>query len=133
MPGEHYEADDERDRDEDEDERESSVKRKRHGPTSEDKQMAMFCHLGNVLGMIVLPLVLWLTQREKSSFIDELGKEAVNFGITLLMGHVIGGFCTCGLLTFIILPLGIVFGVMSGMAASRGEDYAYPICIRFIK
>jgi uncharacterized Tic20 family protein len=124
--------DDERDEDEEEDDLKSSRKRKRREPTNDDKQMAMFCHLGNLLGMIVLPLILWLTQKDKSSFIDEHGKEALNFGITMMIGHFLGIF-TCGILNTILLPLSIVFGVMAGLAANRGEDYQYPICIRFIK
>jgi uncharacterized Tic20 family protein len=77
-------------------------------------------------------LILWLTQKDKSSFIDEHGKEALNFGITMMIGHFLGIF-TCGILNTILLPLSIVFGVMAGLAANRGEDYRYPICIRFIK
>ena len=132
MPHRNDDEDDERDEDEEEDDLKSSRKRKRREPTNDDKQMAMFCHLGNLLGMIVLPLILWLTQKDKSSFIDEHGKEALNFGITMMIGHFLGIF-TCGILNTILLPLAIVFGVMGGLAANRGEDYQYPICIRFIK
>ena len=131
MPHRNDDDDDERDEDEEEDDLKSSRKRKRREPTNDDKQMAMFCHLGNLLGMIVLPLILWLTQKDKSSFIDEHGKEALNFGITMMIGHFLGIF-TCGILNTILLPLSIVFGVMAGLAANRGEDYRYPICIRFI-
>jgi len=132
MPRRNDDDDDQRDEDEEEDDLKSSRKRKRREPTNDDKQMAMFCHLGNLLGMIVLPLILWLTQKDKSSFIDEHGKEALNFGITMMIGHFLGIF-TCGILNTILLPLAIVFGVMGGLAANRGEDYQYPICIRFIK
>jgi len=132
MPCRNDDDDDQRDEDEEEDDLKSSRKRKRREPTNDDKQMAMFCHLGNLLGMIVLPLILWLTQKDKSSFIDEHGKEALNFGITMMIGHFLGIF-TCGILNTILLPLAIVFGVMGGLAANRGEDYQYPICIRFIK
>jgi uncharacterized Tic20 family protein len=52
----------------------------------------MFAHLG-LLGHIVLPvqssiaipLVIWLTKKDKSAFIDDHGREAVNFQITLLI------------------------------------------------
>jgi uncharacterized Tic20 family protein len=129
MPGRN---DDDRDEDEEDDEREFSRKHKRRGPTNEDKQMAMFCHLGGLMG-IIIPLILWLTQKEKSSFIDEHGKEAVNFGITMLIAHMVIGVVTCGFGILITAPIGIVFHVMAGMAANRGEDYRYPICIRFIE
>src|SRR5205085_184247 len=114
----------------DDDDRQPARKRRSGDPTNEDRQMAMFCHLGNLLGMIVVPLVIWLTQKDKSSFIDQHGKEAVNFGITMMIGHFLGIF-TCGILNMILLPVGITFGIMAGLAANRGEDYKYPICIRF--
>ena len=123
--------DEDDDRDDDDDDRPSTKRRSRE-PNKDDKQMAMFCHLGGLLG-IVLPLVLWITQKEKSAFIDEHGKEAVNFAITMLIAHFVGGFCTCGLLSLILFPLGLVFSIMAGMAANRGEDYKYPVCIRFIE
>jgi uncharacterized Tic20 family protein len=34
------------------------------------------------LGSIIVPLILWQTQKEKSRFLDEQGKEAVNFNIS---------------------------------------------------
>ncbi len=34
------------------------------------------------LGSIITPLILWQTQKEKSTFLDENGKEAVNFNIS---------------------------------------------------
>lgn len=34
------------------------------------------------LGSIITPLILWQTQKERSSFLDEHGKEAVNFNIS---------------------------------------------------
>jgi uncharacterized Tic20 family protein len=134
MPRDNGDDDDDRDRDKEEDEaeRESFKKRKRRRPTNEDKQMAMFCHLGGLLG-IILPLILWITQKEKSSFIDEHGKEAVNFGITMMIAHLVIGLVTCGFGILITAPVSIIFHVMAGMAANRGEDYEYPICIRFIK
>ena len=123
--------DDEDDRDDDDDHRRSSKKKRRRGPNDEDRQMGMFCHLGGIMG-IVLPLVLWLTQKEKSAFMDEHGREAVNFQITMLIAHVLG-MCTFGLLNILLFPLNILFCVLAGMAANRGEDYQYPLCIRFIK
>jgi uncharacterized Tic20 family protein len=134
MPRRNDDDDDDRDEDaEDDDDGKSSKKRNRGEPTNEDKQMAMFCHLGALVGGFLLPLILWITQKDKSRFIDTHGKEAVNFELTMLIGHIVGIFCTCGLLTFIILPLSITFHIMGGLAANRGEDYQYPICIRFIK
>ena len=128
--------DDDDDRDDmenrdDDDDREPVRNRRSGEPSNDDRQMAMFCHLGGLLGL-VLPLVIWLTQKDKSDFVDQHGKEAVNFGITMMIGHVVGIFVTCGILSFILLPLTITFCIIASSAANRGEDYKYPICIRFI-
>lgn len=37
------------------------------------------------LGSIITPLVLWQTQKERSTFLDEHGKEAVNFNISFAL------------------------------------------------
>lgn len=34
------------------------------------------------LGSIITPLILWQTQKERSAFLDDNGKEAVNFNIS---------------------------------------------------
>jgi uncharacterized Tic20 family protein len=115
----------------DDDDRDAPRNEQRPEPSKDDMQMAMFCHLGGILG-IILPLVLWLTQREKSWFIDDQGKEAVNFGITMMIAHVGFGLITCGFGVFITWPLALVFHILAGMAAGRGECYRYPICFRFV-
>lgn len=122
--------DDDEDYDDDDGDDGRSQKRSRRGPTKDDKQMAMFCHIGGLI-FFLLPLILWMTQKEKSSFVDEHGKEAVNFQLTILIGHFLGIF-TCGILNLIMIPFVIIYSIMAGMAASKGEDYQYPICIRFI-
>ena len=126
--------DDDRDEDDDagEDDRPRKKKKKRRGPSDEDKQMAMFCHLGGLLGGFILPLILWLVKKDESSFIDAHGKQALNFALTMLIAHLTLGMCTCGLFSLVLLPIGIVFHVQGAMAANRGEDYQYPMSFSII-
>ena len=55
------------------------------------RTMAMLCHLlalaGYVIpfGNIIGPLVMWLVKKEDHPFIDEQGKEALNFQITVAL------------------------------------------------
>jgi uncharacterized Tic20 family protein len=105
-------------------------------PKKDECTNASLCHYLGILGIIV-PLVIWLVQKDKSRFVDRQGKEAVNFQLTLLIVHLCNIallFCFIGLVTFPVMwVLALVFCIQGGMAASRGEDYRYPICIRFIK
>jgi|ERR1051325_5866107 uncharacterized Tic20 family protein len=118
--------------DEGEDDRLRKKKQKRRGPSKDDKQMAMFCHLGGILGGFILPLVIWLMKKDESSFIDEHGKQALNFAITIMIAHLTLGLCTCGLFSLVIIPLAIVFHIQGAMAANRGEDFQYPMSFTFI-
>lgn len=53
---------------------------------------------GNFLG----PLVLWIINKEKSEFIDENGKQALNFQISILMYSLIIGLLTVPFFVFTI-------------------------------
>jgi uncharacterized protein len=103
--------------------------------TQEDRQMGLFCHLGGALLGFLVPLIIWLIKKDQSKFVDDQGKEALNFQITLLIGHVIGGATICftfGLINMAVWVLGLVFGIMGGMEANKGVVYRYPINIRMI-
>ncbi|QIP16733.1 DUF4870 domain-containing protein [Spirosoma aureum] len=110
---------------------------------SDARMWAMFTHLSALpgsfvlIGSIVLPLVIWQIQKEKSPFVDFHGKEAVNFNITiaiaaclsfLLMLILIGVF-----LIWVVGVVWLVFTVIAAVKANNGEYYRYPLTIRFIK
>jgi uncharacterized protein len=103
--------------------------------TPEERQMALFAHLGGIMGFMI-PLIIWILKKDESEFVDDQGKEALNFHLTLMIGHLIGGVSICftfGLLNLVCWVLGVVFGIIGGMAANKGAVYRYPMTIRFIK
>ncbi|MCB1230893.1 MAG: DUF4870 domain-containing protein [Verrucomicrobiae bacterium] len=116
------------------------------GPTpmsvEEERQWAMFLHLsafsGFVIpfGSIVAPLVMWLVRRDRSAFVDEQGKEAVNFQISILIYTFISiplCFVLIGFFTlFAASILEIIFTIMAAVRASEGRHYRYPLTIRMI-
>lgn len=115
------------------------------GPSRSERQWAMGCHLIALCGIVVPipaanvigPLVLWLVKREDGAFIDEQGKESLNFQISLFI-YVLA----CVLLSVIgigfllLLPVavfGFVCVIIASIKASEGTSFRYPACIRFIK
>ena len=89
----------------------------------------------SLLPTFLVPLIIWLMKKEESSFIDHHGKEALNFQITMMIGHVVGGALICvtlGVVNMAVWVLTLVFCIIAGMAANRGEKYTYPLTIRFI-
>jgi len=112
-------------------------------PTKEETNMAMLAHLTGGLGALiglgfVGPLVIWLMKKEESRFIEDQGREALNFQLTWLIAYIVSGVigvATCILLflPFIVVCIQLVFGIIGAMKASNGELYRYPITLRMIK
>ncbi len=106
-------------------------------PSKDDQTMAMLCHLLGILTGFVGPLIIWLVKKEQSPFVDDQGKEALNFQITLLIGYIIGGatiiFCIGAIIAPLVWLAGLIFGIMGAMAANKGEAYRYPFALRLIK
>jgi uncharacterized Tic20 family protein len=101
----------------------------------EERQMGLFAHLGGALFGFLVPLIIWLIKKDTSKFVDDQGKEALNFQLTLLIAHVVGAATACitfGSINMIVWVLGMVFGILGGVAANKGEVYRYPINIRMI-
>ena len=81
-----------------------------------EKQYAMFIHLSQLAGSIVvglgwiLPLVLWLTKKDSSEYIDANGKIVMNWIIScLIYGIVSGILCLIGIGVVLLIALAIYY------------------------
>lgn len=108
-----------------------SRKKKRGKLKSDEKQMAMFAHIGCIFLGFVAPLIIWMMKKDESRFIEKHAKEALNFSITAAI-IIMGGSLLCGL-GLLYVPVAAIFNIIAGMAANKGESYNYPMTIRFIK
>ncbi len=101
------------------------------------KTMAMLCHLLAIFTGFLAPLIIWLIKKDQSPFVDQEGKEALNFQLTMLIAFVIGGLTTCLIIGFFIIAaasiVDIIFCVLAAITVNKGQGYRYPFCIRFIK
>lgn len=109
----------------------------------DSRTWAMLAHLATFsafltgIGSIVGPLIVWLVKKDQSPFVDEHGKEALNFNISIAIYMIGAGILTIILIGFLVmLAVGIFWAVMSviaAMKANNGEHYRYPLTIRLIK
>ncbi|WP_136707134.1 DUF4870 domain-containing protein [Agromyces sp. H66] len=117
------------------------------GPLSpeQDIQWGSFAHLGGILGFLPA-LIIWLVFKDRGTFTNTEGKEALNFQITLIFGYVAVWILTAiitvvtfglgsvlSLLTWAIWILGVVFSIIAFLKAKDGAHYRYPFAIRLIK
>jgi len=104
----------------------------------------MICHLAGLalflappFGGIIAPLVVWLLQKDKHPFIDEQGKEAVNFQISMSIYIAVSAVLILAVVGFFLLAaLAIVFLVSvirAAMSANEGRPFRYPITFRLLK
>lgn len=109
------------------------------GPVSpsDERTWSIVAHAGGILVGFVAPLVVWLIFKDRSQRLNDQGKEALNFQLTLLLAYVVGSVLTIiligGLILFAAWVCAIIFGILGAMAASRDELYRYPFKITFIK
>jgi uncharacterized Tic20 family protein len=114
----------------------------------------MFAHLSALLGCIVTghwfgwgcflgPLIIWLVKKDTMPFVDDQGKEALNFNITIAIVGVallLLTLMTLGLGVLLAMPIGVVVGVawlvftiLAAIRANEGVRYRYPFTLRLIK
>ena len=107
--------------------------------SQDDRTIAMLTHLSGIILSFIVPLIVWLINKDKpeKGFLVDQSKEALNFQITLLFGFIIGTILTViligALLNLILWIVCIIFSIIAGLAANRGEAYRYPFAIRLIK
>jgi len=111
--------------------------------TKDERTFGMFCHLSTLIGFLVPfgnflgPLVIWLLKKDEMPFVDDQGREALNFQITMLFGYLI-----CIVLMFVVvgffliwplLVFDIIMVIIASIKANDGEKYRYPFAVRLIK
>jgi len=109
----------------------------------QEKSWGMGCHLAALAGFIfpfgniIGPLVIWLIKRDESEFVDDQGKESLNFQITVTIFAIVAAIL---IIIVIGIPLLILVGlfslimiILAAIKASEGVKYRYPFNIRLIQ
>ncbi len=88
------------------------------------------------LGHVLVPLVLWLLRRDRSAFVDDHGREALNFQISITLYAIVATALMWVLIGFllivVVVGVQLVFMVLASVAASHGERYRYPLTLRLV-
>ena len=113
------------------------------GALKKDETMwATFCHLGGLFGFIfpfgniVVPILIWGILKDENPFVDDQGKESLNFQISVFIYSIVGfilSFILVGIFFLAVLVLFAMIQVIkASISANKGEQYRYPFCIRLI-
>ena len=97
----------------------------------------MLCHLLAIFTGFIAPLIIWLVKKDEDPFVNNQGKEALNFQITVAIAMFVSGLlsfvCIGFLLATAVWVADLVFCIIATVKANSGVAYRYPVSIRFIK
>lgn len=112
-------------------------------PSKDERTWGMLCHLvafsGFVIpfGTIIGPLVIWLIKKDEMPFVNDQGKESLNFQLTMLIAFIISAILTFVLIGFLLMVIlaiyEIVVLIIACIKANDGVYYRYPYAIQFLK
>ncbi|WP_062378545.1 DUF4870 domain-containing protein [Demequina pelophila] len=115
------------------------------------RTIAMLVHLSAILATVLsggllsflAPLIIWLLYRERSALVDFHGKAQLNLQLTLLtvvVGGTVLGIATVLFGFILTVPLmiayavyAIVMAIIAAVRANRGEYYAIPLVIPYVR
>ncbi|MFG1628673.1 DUF4870 domain-containing protein [Kribbella pittospori] len=115
---------------------------------SEERTWAMVAHIGVLVAAwfamgFLCPLVIWLIYRYRSDYVRQHALESLNFQLSLLIYTAVAVILiliTFGLGVLIIVPLiligavaALIVIILATVAAAGGNEYRYPLTIRFVK
>ncbi len=108
-----------------------------------DNQLIMITHLAQLLtyvtgfGGLIVPLIIWATQKDRVSGMDAHGKAILNFQLSIIV------YCILSIPLMIVFGLGIlllivvgilafVMPIVNAIKASNGELPSYPLSLNFV-
>lgn len=105
--------------------------------SQEDKNMAMIMWILSFFTSFIGPLLIWVMKKDESAYLNQQGKNCLNFIISYGIYVVISTILTAiviGALFLIVIGIATVIYIILGvMASNKGEDFKVPFTFEFLK
>ncbi len=111
-------------------------------PNKDERNWAMFAHLSTFTGHFIPfghvagPLIIWCLKKDEMPFVNEQGKEALNFQITMTLAFIIACVSLFVLIGFVLLPavwlFDVIVTIIAAVKANEGVSFRYPLSLRFV-
>src|SRR5262249_40200563 len=113
-------------------------------PSQDERTWGMLAHLSAFVGLlfplfggVLAPWVIWLAWRERSHFVGEQAREALNFNLSVLIAYLVSVvlmYVYVGFLLCVVLFIGwVVMTIVAAIRTSEGIHYRYPLSLRLVK
>lgn len=104
---------------------------------ADEKLWATLVHVGGLFFSFIPALVGFLVFGDRGPFVRGHTVTALNFQLTMILAALLGVITTPLLIGFVILAAVVVLivtlSIVAAVAANRGQEYTYPVTIRFVK
>lgn len=101
---------------------------------SNDKLLAMLCHLSYFFLSLIFPLIVYLAKKDESPFLTECAKEALNFHITIILASIVLLVTVVGIVLIPVVAFGgLILTILATIRTNDGLVYRYPICLRLVR
>lgn len=108
-----------------------------HKSIPDDNLMAALAHAG-VLITVIVALVIWLTQKEKSKYVEFQAKQALVYqlvvGVALIVLWIISFILMFVYIGFLLMPIvlllglaAVIYGLYAAYQTYQGKDFRYVI------
>jgi len=111
-------------------------------PSKDERNWAMFAHLSTFAGHLIPfghiagPLIIWCLKKDEMPFLNDQGKEALNFQITMTLALIVAALSLFILVGFVLLPVvwlfDVIVTIIAAVKANEGVAYRYPLSLRLI-
>ena len=121
-------------------------------PSHAESNWATFCHLSALagyllpltypfscvlLGNLIGPLIIWVTKKDLYPSVDQHGKEALNFQISISI-YALAASALIVILIGIPLMVGLaifnfIMIVIAAVKCKNGQAFRYPLSLRLLK
>jgi len=103
----------------------------------------MLMHLSQLSSVVmpglglILPIIMWATNKDGSTIVDNHGKRILNWTISALIYSAVSGMLMLvfvGIIGFIaIIICNLIFAIIGAVKANSGVAWGYPLSIKFFK
>ena len=109
----------------------------------ENRQLLVVTHLSQLIDLItgiggfIVPLILWLTNRDAIHNMDKHGKAILNFRISMFLYLILCIplviFFGLGILGMVVIGVFyLIFPIVNAVRASNEQEPNYPLSIQFL-
>ncbi len=109
----------------------------------ENRQLIVITHLSQLItllvgfGSLLVPLIIWLSNKDKIYGLKAHGKDIINFQLSLIVYYII---CIplilllgLGLIGILVLSaISMIYPIINAIKASNGQPPNYPLSFNFI-